>query len=86
MIAQPSGTTSTMMATNNPTSSPTVRQSAGELVSMSSPPSSSPVEPRGIAMAKMIASTIKPMPTTIGNMRGPTGSTFAKPASRDNAS
>jgi hypothetical protein len=37
-------------------------------------------------MAKMIANTIKPMPTTIGNMRGPTGSTFAKPASRDNAS
>ena len=47
---------------------------------MSSPPSSSPVEPRGIAIAKMTAITINPIPITIGNIRGPTGSTFAKPA------
>ena len=34
----------------------------------------------------MTAITIKPTPTAIGNIRGPTGSTLAKPASSDSAS
>ena len=57
VMAQPSGITSRIVATNKPTSRPTVRQSPGASGSTSSPASASPTEPRGIAMASTIASS-----------------------------
>ena len=48
---------------------------------MSSPASASPLLPRGIAMARITASTSAAIPMTIGKNFGPTGSTLAKPSS-----